>query len=144
MKKIVYTILLVSLLLAACGPATKTNDGLSILRVDEEHNGGATAYELEAAPGFALELHGYNFKVPEYIPTVNMIQVALGPDEIYSAPVIAETESLYRLTAETLTPEGNSKPFEGLKSGDIITIGVGYWREGKAFFVVWAGQAAVK
>ena len=146
LKKIVFTLLIILLLalpLAACAP-TKTDDGLFILRVDEDHNGGDNPYELEAAPGFALELHGYKFEVPEYIPTVNMIQISLGPDQTYSMPVEADKESLYRLTAETLTPEGISPPFADLKSGDIVSIAVGYWQEGKAFFVVWIGHAIVK
>jgi hypothetical protein len=142
-KKFVFTVLLISILLAACAP-THTEDGLSILRVDEEHNSSKISYELEPGPGFAMELHGYKFEVPEYIPTINMIQISLGPDQTYSVPVYPDDESLYRLTAETLIPENNAIPFDGLESGDLISLGVGYWEDGKGFFVVWLGQATVK
>jgi hypothetical protein len=149
-EKIFSLLILFSLLLTSCG-SVYTDDGLPIVDVDEAHrqeqgnNNYDAVYKIPAGPGFALDLLGYNFKVPESlgITEVNMIQISFGDGFIYAIPV-QKDQTLYRVTADTVLPLGDSQPFTGLTSGDNITVGIGYWDKDQGLYIMWYGYIEVQ
>lgn len=151
MRVLVPVLLMITLLFSACSPEGLqfTADGLPILYVDEAHlqfSGSAgKMYAIPAGKGFALDLSNYTFEIPAGLgfDQVNMIRISLGPGEEYAADV-RRTVTRYSLTADTLTPVEGSPPFTGLESGDLVSIGIGYWDDVRGFYVLWFGAAEVE
>jgi len=133
--------------LAGCSGGS-TSDGLPIVRVNDQHmvleNQPGIPYELPPGPGFALQLSGYKFKIPEAlgVESVNSIQVATSPEQTYLIPIDPNV-TLYRVTRDTLSPIEGTTPFSGLVEGENITIGVGYTFPDGRFYPAWMGIIAV-
>jgi hypothetical protein len=146
-KFILAVFILISM--TGCASPTTTEDGLPILRVNDQHlslgNYPGEIYEIQSGKGFALDFAGYRFRIPQSlgIDSVNEIQISVGPDQIYSIP-IQQTVTLYKLTNDTLNPVGKSLPIEGFKEGDTITIGIGYTFPDGRFYPAWLGIISVK
>ena len=140
--------ILIMLLITGCSGRTTTDDGLSILKVNDQHlaleNYPGKPYEIPPGKGFAMDLSEYKFRIPASlgIDEVNSIQVVISPEQIYQIPV-QKSVTLYRVTAETLIPLGNSTPFTGINAGEDITVGVGYTYPGGRFFPAWMGLVSV-
>ena len=133
--------------LAGCSGGS-TSDGLPIVRVNDQHmvleNQPGIPYELPPGPGFALQLSGYKFKIPETlgVESVNSIQVATSPEQTYIIPIDPNV-TLYRVTRDTLSPIEGTTPFSGLLEGENITIGVGHTFPDGRFYPSWMGIIAV-
>jgi|WetSurSiteA1Bulk_404760.scaffolds.fasta_scaffold40048_2 hypothetical protein len=138
---------LILLFLAGCAGNT-TEDGLPILRIDDEHmaldNQPGKPYEIPPGQGFALQLSGYRFRIPESlgVDKVNSIQLITDTDQMYTIP-IDTTVTSYKATSETLIPLGESPPFDGLAEGEDITIGIGYTYPDGRFYPSWMGIISV-
>jgi len=125
-----------------------TSDGLPVLRVNDQHmlleNQSGIPYELPPGPGFALQLAGYKFKIPDTlgVDSVNSIQIATSPEQTYILPIDPNV-TIYRATSQTLSPVEGSTPFPGLVQGENITIGVGYTFPDGRFYPSWMGIISV-
>jgi hypothetical protein len=145
-KKIVFAALLL-ILLAGCS-GNPTNDGLPVLRVNDQHmvldNQPGTPYVLPPGPGFALQLSGYRFRIPETlgIDRVNSIQIATESEQTYTI-LIDPNVTFYKATSDTLSPVVGSAPFAGLVEGENITIGIGYTYPDGRFYPSWMGIISV-
>jgi hypothetical protein len=142
-------LLLCFLLLIFVGCARNiTEDGLPILRIDDEHmaldNQPGKPYEIPSGQGFALQLAGYKFRIPENLGVnkINSIQLITDTDQMYTIP-IDTTVTSYKATSETLIPMGDSLPFDGLAEGEDITIGIGYTFPDGRFYPSWMGIISV-
>jgi hypothetical protein len=146
-KRIVRACLLL-FILAGC-TENLTADGLPILKVNDQHmmldNQAGMPYELPPGPGFALQLAGYKFRIPETlgIDTVNSIQVADSSGQTHILPVKTNV-TVYKATGETLAPLGDAAPFPGLVDGETITLGIGYTFPDGRFYPAWMGIITVK
>lgn len=144
-----HFLLLGLILLVLVGCAGKvTEDGLPILRIDDEHmvldNQPGKPYEIPPGQGFALQLAGYRFRMPESLDVdkVNSIQLITDMDQMYTIP-IDTTVTSYKATSKTLIPMGESLPFDGLAEGEDITIGIGYTFPDGRFYPSWMGIISV-
>ena len=142
-------LMLCFLLLTFVGCARNvTEDGLPILRIDDEHmaldNQPGKPYEIPPGHGFALQLAGYKFRMPESlgVDKVNSIQLIADTNQMYTIP-IDTTVTSYKATSETLIPIGDSLPFDGLIEGEDITIGIGYTFPDGRFYPSWMGIISV-
>ena len=142
-------LMLCFLLLTFVGCARNiTEDGLPILRIDDEHmaldNQPGKPYEIPPGQGFALQLAGYGFRMPENLGVnkVNSIQLITDTDQMYTIP-IDTTVTLYKATSETMIPMEDSLPFDGLAEGEDITIGIGYTFPDGRFYPSWMGIISV-
>jgi hypothetical protein len=147
MIKNIFMAALVLIALTGCSVGL-TEDDLPILKVNDQHmileNQPGEPYELPPGPGFALQLSGYKFKLPETLGVdhVNSIQVATSPEQTYIIPIDPKI-TLYRVTSDTLTPIVGSAPFPGLEEGENISIGVGYTFPDGRFYPSWMGVISV-
>lgn len=147
MIKKIFLIIVFALTFAGCS-GNSTNDGLPILRVNDQNmvleNQPGIPYELPPGPGFALQLAGYKFRVPDTlkVDSVNSIQVATSPEQTYILPIDPQV-TIYRATSQTLSPVEGSTPFPGLVEGENITIGVGYTFPDGRFYPSWMGIISV-
>lgn len=147
MNKKILMVGLMLIALAGCSGGF-TNDGLPILKVNDQHmvleNQPGVPYELAPGPGFALQLSGYRFRIPETlgVDRVNSIQVATSPEQTYMIPIDPNV-TLYRITSDTVSPIEGSDPFSGLVEGENITIGVGYTFPDGRFYPSWMGIISV-
>jgi hypothetical protein len=145
-KRLVFISLL--LFMTSCTGRTTTADGLPILKVNDQHlsleNYPGKPYEVPPGEGFALDLAGYRFRIPDTlgIDQVNSIQIVVSPEQIYQIP-IQQTVTLYRVTSDSLIPVADSTPFNGIKAGENITVGVGYAFPDGRFFPAWMGIVSV-
>ena len=142
-------LLLCFLVLAFAGCARNvTEDGLPLLQIDDAHmaleNQPGKPYEISPGQGFALQLAGYRFRMPESlgVDKVNSIQLITDTNQMYTIP-IDTTVTSYKATSETLIPMGDSLPFEGLAEGEDITIGIGYTFPDGRFYPCWMGFISV-
>lgn len=148
MIKNIYMAVFILVALAGCSSGT-TNDGLPVLRVNDRHmvleNQPGVPYELPPGPGFALQLSGYKFKIPETlgVDSVNSIQVATSPEQTYIIPINPNV-TLYKVTSDTLSSLEGTPPFSGLVEGENITIGVGYTFPDGRFYPSWMGIISVR
>ena len=142
-------LILCFLLLTFVGCAQNiTEDGLPVLRIDDEHmaldNQPGKPYEISPGQGFAMQLAGYRFRIPESlgVDKVNSIQLITDTDQMYTIP-IDTTVTSYKATSETMIPMGDSLPFDGLAEGEVITIGIGYTFPDGRFYPSWMGIISV-
>lgn len=125
-----------------------TSDSLPVLRVNDQHmmldHQSGIPYELPPGPGFAIQLAGYKFKIPDTlgVDSVNSIQVATSPEQTYILPIDPNV-TIYRATSQTLSPVEGSTPFPGLVEGENITIGVGYTFPDGRFYPSWMAIISV-
>lgn len=149
MVRIVFIALVISFLFAGCATQQFTEEGLPIIKVDDQHlsmdNYPGKVYKIQPGEGFVLDVSGYKFRIPQSlgIDTVNEIQIATSPDQVYSIP-IQHTKTQYTVTKETLSPKGQTLPFENMKDGESITVGVGYAYPDGRFYPAWIGIISVK
>lgn len=147
MIKYMFMAGLIVIALTGCSGGS-TNDGLPILSVNDQHmvldNQSGVPYELPPGPGFALQLSGYKFKIPETlgVDSVNSIQVATSPEQTYLIPIDTNV-TLYNITSDTLSPVEGTAPFAGLVEGENITIGIGYTFPDGRFYPSWMGIISV-
>jgi uncharacterized lipoprotein len=147
MIKNIFLASLILIALAGCSD-NSTKDGLPILRVNDQHmvleNQPGIPYELPPGPGFALQLAGYKFRIPDTlgVDSVNSIQVATSPEQTYILPIDPNV-TIYKATSETLSPVEGSTPFPGLVEGEKLTIGVGYAFPDGRFYPSWMGIISV-
>jgi hypothetical protein len=142
-------LILCFLLLTFVGCAQNiTEDGLPVLRIDDEHmaldNQPGKPYEISPGQGFAMQLAGYRFRIPESlgVDKVNSIQLITDTDQMYTIP-IDTTVTSYKATSEMMIPMGDSLPFDGLAEGEVITIGIGYTFPDGRFYPSWMGIISV-
>jgi len=147
MIKIIFMAGIILIAMAGCSGGL-TNEDLPILRVNDQHmvleDQPGLPYELPPGPGFALQLSGYKFKIPETLGVdgVNSIQVATSPEQTFIIPINPNV-TLYRVTSDTLSPIEGSTPFSGLVEGENITIGIGYTFPDGRFYPSWMGIISV-
>jgi hypothetical protein len=140
--------ILIMLLITSCTGRTTTDDGLPILKVNDQHlapeNYPGKPYDIPPGKGFALDLAGYKFRIPATlgIDQINSIQIVVKPEQIFQIPV-QQSVTLYRVTTDTLIPIGNATPFNGINAGEDITVGVGYTYPDGRFFPAWMGIVSV-
>ena len=110
MIKNIFLASLILIALAGCS-GSSTSDGLPILRVNDQHmvfeNQSGIPYELPPGPGFALQLAGYKFKIPDTlgVDSVNSIQVATSPEQTYILPIDPNV-TIYRATSRNTVSSG--------------------------------------
>jgi hypothetical protein len=146
---LIRILILSFLLLTFVGCAQNiSEDGLPILLIDDEHmaldNQPGKPYEIPPGQGFALQLAGYRFRIPKSlgVDKVNSIQLITDTNQMYTIP-IDTTVTSYKATSETLTPMGDSLPFDGIAEGEDITIGIGYTFPDGRFYPSWIGIISV-
>ena len=74
---------------------------------------------------------------------LNSIQIIQDKTHVFNLTWEVSKTS-YELSKETLKLVPGSQPFEGFKSGDKITLGIGFVYEQKNFAPVWAGIIEVQ
>jgi hypothetical protein len=114
------------------------------LQLERPGKPDAINYELPPTDQLEIDATDYEFRLPEKLNgrKLNSVQFAFAKDRVYSASWPASEKRLV-LSRSNLVPNPDSKPFEGIRSGDsgVIAIGV---LDGSSFFVVWVGMFTVQ
>src|ERR1043166_3726838 len=87
----------------------------------------APSYELTPARGVILDVSNYKFQIPPQFKfdAPDSVHVLISSDRLYSADW-KPRDGKQTLDASNLKPMKQSKPFDGLKSGDTVIFGIGH------------------
>lgn len=136
-------------------PAAKSS--LPVILVDLEHlqvkrADGTTPpyYVIPAGDGFSIDASALPSVLPAGIEFTepDAIKVIVNNQQ-YSIPWV-KGQSMYSVSAQTLTPMAGASAFTGLKAGTQVVIAIGHVGQGKAagangtFEPMWGGIATVQ
>jgi hypothetical protein len=131
------------------------NDALPVIQIDNKHfhqpaDGSAPPnYEVAAAPGVLLDSTGYTFEpLPQLDITKPNVILVVDSTGMYTLDWAAGRDK-YELSAKTLTPVKDAKPFTGFKAGEEVTVLVAYQEINDAqkkvdLFTLWQGNIAIQ
>jgi len=130
--------------------AADTN--VPVVKVDDKHQmmnypqgTKPDIYRVRASASLVLDASGYTFDIPLELrgKPINSVQVVQSRTRMFELTWMPG-QSKYELSKETLRPLPGSKPFEGFKIGDRLSVAIGVVYEPRKFAPVWISIVEVE